>query len=203
MQNIQKRISQDLHDDIGSALSGIALYSYITKQQIKNNETGKLNQSLEIIQNTANGMVTRLSDIVWAINPINDNLSELIQRLEDYGVEMATVKNITFSVSCKKDFCDIKLPMDHCKNIFLIFKEAINNSIKYSNCTTIILTATGYIDHLTISLTDNGIGFDPEKQKTGNGLQNIKQRAKEINGNYSICSSAKGTLLELNCLIPQ
>ncbi len=200
---LRSKISQDLHDEVGSALSGIALYSYLTKSQIKNNETEKVNTSLEIIQNTARGMVTRLSDIVWAINPNNDSLTELLLRLEEYAVEMATVKNIAFSVTGITGTNDIKLPMDHRKNIYLIFKEAINNAIKYSGCTTIILNVKKHNHILTITFSDDGKGFDTNKQKKGNGLNNMQQRAKDMNAKFSLLSASDGTSIYIDFQIPQ
>lgn len=200
---LRSKISQDLHDEVGSALSGIALYSYLTKTQIKNNEKEKVNDSLEVIQNSATDMVTKLSDIVWAINPGNDSLPELLQRLEEYAVEMATVKNIEFSVTGTEVTHEIKLPMNHRKNIYLIFKEAINNAIKYSGCAMINLGVNKNNNRLVFDLTDDGGGFNTEKQKKGNGLINMQDRAKEIDATYSLTSSLKGTCVHLSFKIPQ
>jgi signal transduction histidine kinase len=88
------RISRELHDEVGATLSGIAMYSHLTKEQIKNASISEVEKSLNIMQQSAGEMVDKLNDIVWFINPNQDSLQKLIQRLEEYATDMAMIKNM-------------------------------------------------------------------------------------------------------------
>ncbi|CAN5343501.1 hypothetical protein BH09BAC2_BH09BAC2_14960 [soil metagenome] len=203
IHEMQKRISKDLHDDVGASLSGIALYSHLTKSQIKNNQTEKVQQSLDVIEENAVAMVSRLSDIVWAIDPAHNSLSDLLLRLEEYIIEMATIKNIETCFIGTDTPLSVKLPPDHIRNMYLIFKEGVNNSIKYSRCRKLNLKVKHTFNTIIFSLEDDGSGFDINKHKAGNGLINMKQRADEINAELILESRSTGTTLQVCLKIPQ
>lgn len=186
------RISAELHDEVGATLSGISMYSHLAKEQMQSNEGIAMKHSLNIIQHNAGEMVNKLNDIVWFINPGNDNLQELLQRLEDYAIQMAAVKNIRVRSNINGHHSKSVLPAKIRRNIYLLYKEAINNAVKYSNATQfnfdIIEDDTG----ITLTFSDNGEGFDKERIKKGNGLDNMENRAKEIVAEYSYDSLPGG-----------
>jgi len=193
----RERISRELHDEIGATLSGIAMYSHLAKEQISVAGKEQVGESLNIIQKNAGEMVNKLNDIVWLIHPGNDNLQQLLQRLEDYAVQMASVKGIRVKSNINSHHSKAVLSAESRRNIYLLYKEAINNAVKYSNATQfdfdIIEDDTG----ITLTFSDNGEGFDKERIKKGNGLDNMENRAKEINARFSIESKARGTAVKL------
>lgn len=202
--NLRNKISQDLHDEVGATLSGIALYSYITRQQSNNNQQEEVEKSLGIIEKNATGMVKKLNDIVWTVNPEHDSLQSLLSRLEDFALENASPKNISISLQKEGEIEHATLSMDERKNIYLICKEAINNAIKYSNCTTISLNVTLRKDRLIIAIKDNGVGFDINQQRSSNGINNMYARTAEIRADLDITSKkGEGTSLILSCKITQ
>ncbi len=177
---VRERISQDLHDEVGATLSGIAMYSYLTKEQMKSGQIGEMEKSLNVIQQSSTEMVTKLNDIIWAVDPQHDSLQKLIQRLEEYTIEIAATKHIRVEVAAPRYIEQIKVPMKTRRNIYLICKEAINNAVKYSDATILELVVS-HVDHsLEFEIRDNGIGFDPESIKRGNGLDNMQKRADDI-----------------------
>ncbi|OOQ57597.1 sensor histidine kinase [Mucilaginibacter pedocola] len=200
LANVRSKISQDLHDEVGATLSGIVMYSYITKEQIKNAEPVAVNNSLDIIKDNAAEMVAKLNDIVWAVNPVEDELSALIARLKEYAIQLAAVKHIKVTFNYDAAIDGLKLPMETRKNVYLICKEAVNNSIKYSEGTLLTIKIAVLDKHLYIDIEDNGKGFLAEVANKGNGLQNMRNRAAEINGALTINSSA-GTRISLVCKI--
>ncbi|GAB3920784.1 tetratricopeptide repeat-containing sensor histidine kinase [Mucilaginibacter myungsuensis] len=202
MANVRSKISQDLHDEVGATLSGIAMYSYITKEQVKNGEAVAVNNSLDIIKDNAGEMVAKLNDIVWAVNPIQDHLSALIDRLKEFAIQIAAAKNIKAEFVYDPGMEDLKLPMEARQNVYLICKEAINNSVKYScgNLLRVTITVSGR--QLEIEIQDNGDGFAVDNGGSGNGLMNMRNRAKDIGGKLTIDSkSGNGTRINLNCKI--
>jgi signal transduction histidine kinase len=198
------RISNDLHDEVGATLSGIALYSQLTKHQIALHQTEKVSQSLDRMQESATEMVEKLSDIVWSVNPDQDSFEKLLQRLEDYLKAAAMAKEI----DVYSNFDDIphnKISMDVRRQTYLLLKEAINNAIKHSSATRIDFTVQVLSGQLVFEVVDNGTGFNPDAVKRGNGLNSICRRADELDASLQLHSEAgKGTRLRLSHnLIPE
>ena len=196
--NERLRISRDLHDEVGATLSGISMYSHLAKEQIKSEHQSDLLNSLSIMQESSGEMVNKLNDIVWLLNPDQAQLHQLIEKLEAYARQMADINAIQVTVDITEKVSEIELPIEVRKNVYLIFKEAINNTIKYSRATTLDL-AVRDLDHtLEITLHDNGIGFDPGTIKKGNGLDNMYKRAEEISALINLYASpGNGTRLSL------
>ncbi|RZL65043.1 MAG: hypothetical protein EOO93_06730 [Pedobacter sp.] len=202
LANIRTKISQDLHDEVGATLSGIAMYSYITKTQLDNKDEQSVNQSLDIIKDNAGEMVSKLNDIVWAVNPIQDNLDALLERLKEFALQIATAKNIKLAFIVPEELQALKLSMEQRKNIYLICKEAINNAVKYSNASLLQVKIESANKHIAINIEDNGNGFIPSSVSKGNGLLNMASRAKEINATLTIDGqTGNGTIISLNCKI--
>jgi len=198
-------ISQDLHDNIGSTLSSIAVYSEVAKIQGEKAGQQNMHELLEKISTTSNEMVTEMNDIVWAINPRNDSMRKIIQRMESFAKPLAAARNIQFDLQYDDAVVSQPLTMDKRKNFYLIFKEAVNNAIKYSGAKLIHAKITVQGNALLLKVTDDGVGFNPELEMnsdksslSGNGLHNMQKRAKEMDGSLNIQSRLnEGTIIAL------
>jgi signal transduction histidine kinase len=207
LERVRTRIATDLHDDIGSSLSKIAILSEVVRQ--KNGSGGVEKDSkiepLEIIANTSREMVDSMSDIVWAINPERDHLSDLIQRMRHFSEELLDARDIDYQFTVPENLKDISLGADLRREIYLIFKECVNNLAKHSGATETEFIVTLENENLIIAVRDNGRGFDAEQKANGsqngfggNGLRNIKKRAKKCGGELRIDSEiGKGTKIVL------
>lgn len=194
VEKIRTKISADLHDSIGSGLSEITILSEILNGQ-SNAKIDDLQNGLKSISVTARSLVGNMSDIVWLVNPAKDSLKDLLLRLQDSYQEVFAQTNISFKLNGIENLDSIHLPLTYRQHLFLLFKEAINNSLKYSECTKIDLTIDVKRKILSINYQENGKGFDPKsKEESGNGLKNMRNRAKSIGGNCEIISDInKGT----------
>jgi two-component system, sensor histidine kinase ChiS len=182
------RISSDLHDEVGATLSGIAMYSHLTKEQLKSNNISGINNSLEVIQQNSSQMVDKLNDIVWFINPEQDSIMQLISRLEDYIYKMAAIKDIHASIKKTGLIIDIPLSTEVRRNIYLFCKEAINNSVKHSNASILEFSIEEKKNCLEIIIKDNGKAFDTATLSNGNGLKNMQKRADDVGADFSVQS---------------
>ena len=192
------RISRDLHDDIGATLSSISICAETTLNHLRNLETDAAINLVCRINADAHDMVASMSDMVWLVNPANDKMEKLFDRLRTYATAVLAAKNIQFTFDDEISLNEHNLSIDIRKNIYLLFKEAINNALKYSDCSLLKLEVQNENEKIIFKLSDNGKGFNPEKNKNGNGLKNMQQRATEINAELKIKSSAEtGTLVEL------
>jgi signal transduction histidine kinase len=188
--NERLRISRELHDEVGSTLSGIAMVSHLTKEQIKAAKTEQVEKSLSTINQSATEMVGKLSDIIWLVNPGKDSFQQLIERLDEFATEVAGTKDIDLKINVETDLAQVDLPVDKRREIYLFCKEAINNAIKYSNAGLITLTIRETDNKkINVFITDNGDGFDPLRVRKGNGLTNMQQRVEKINGEYLLQTS--------------
>ncbi|MFM6926285.1 MAG: tetratricopeptide repeat protein [Ferruginibacter sp.] len=198
-------ISQDLHDNIGSTLSSIAVYSEVAKIQGEKSGQQNMHDLLEKISTTSNEMVTEMNDIVWAINPRNDSMEKIIQRMESFAKPLAAARNMQFDLQHDDAVLSQPLTMDKRKNFYLIFKEAVNNAIKYSGAKLISSNIVVHGNALQLKVTDDGVGFNSEEELnagksslSGNGLHNMQKRAQEMKGTLSIQSGPDhGTVIEL------
>jgi signal transduction histidine kinase len=188
--NERLRISRELHDEVGSTLSGIAMVSHLTKEQIKAAKTEQVEKSLSTINQSATEMVGKLNDIIWLVNPGKDSFQQLIERLDEFATEVAGTKDIDLKINVETDLAQVDLPVDKRREIYLFCKEAINNAIKYSNAGLITLTIRETDNKkINVFITDNGDGFDPLRVRKGNGLTNMQQRVEKINGEYLLQTS--------------
>jgi signal transduction histidine kinase len=152
-----------------------------------------------MISDNSRNLIDSMSDIVWLVNPKRDSLYDLILRLRDTYSELSSYTNISFRSENIKELEKISLSMEHRQHLYLIFKEAINNSITHSKCSQITLDASVKGRRLEMTLKDDGIGFEESLQSSGNGLNNMRGRAKAIDGVLSILSEkGKGTTIQVN-----
>lgn len=200
--NERLRISRELHDDIGSTLSGIVLYSHLAENQMQTQNSDEVEQSLNVIQQSANNMVNRLSDIVWSVSPEHNSVKNLVQKLEEYAREMAKVKNIKVQMNAAECLAELQLPVETRHNIYMLCKEAINNAVKYSEASLLELSVH-HSDHLIeFIVSDNGKGFDIATIKKGNGRVNMQKRADEIGAKLCVKSfPLRGTTISLQCFL--
>ena len=181
IERLKTKLAADLHDNIGSGLTEISILSELAEKRL-NGKYEKHHEELKRISEKARQLVDSMSDIVWVVNPKKDSLYDLIARLKDSYSDFLDSIGIRLKTSNLEKLEDIKLPMDFKQNLYLIFKEGINNSIKHSNCKNIFLETSIQNDKIEIKLQDDGTGFDIMSESTGNGIFNMRNRAELIGG---------------------
>ena len=194
IEKLKGKLAADLHDNVGSGLTEISILSELAAQQNQNVSTNP-SQHLINISDKARQLIDNMSDIVWMVNPQRDSFYHLILRLKDTYSDLLNLAGISFKTSNLEELSSLKIPMEHKQNLFLIFKEGINNSIKHSKCKKITLEANLNKDELEVILKDDGIGLNAENKFLGNGLTNMKNRAAAIDGKLTINSSGEGTTI--------
>ena len=212
IERIRASIATDLHDDIGSTLTEIALFSDVGVRQIRSlspgkpvteGEVDKVTSLLEEIGHTSRTLIDSMNDIVWSIDPKNDSFEYLLLRMKTHASRMMEAKGINYDIEIPAELSRLQLPLGFRRRFFLIFKEAINNIIKHAHPTKVQLTIKREKDSLIMTIIDNGIGFDPCTASEGNGLRNMQSRAVALGGNLSITSAVSGgTSITLQTTIP-
>lgn len=198
MEKMRSRLSRDLHDDIGSTLSSINILSRTAQTNLTQVHDEKTKTSLQKINERSQRLLDSMSDIIWNINPGNDTIEEVMSRMREYATAILEAKKIDYTFNFPRHKMDCRLSMEVKNNLYLIFKEAVNNLSKYSGCTHATLSLIFDEKNIHLSIEDNGIGFDEPEIKHRGGLVNMQQRATEIKGSISIYTEInKGTTIEL------
>ena len=201
LTDLRLQISQDLHDDLGATLSGISMYSHLAKHQFEMRDLQKLNESIFIIQESTGELIEKVRDITWLVSPEIDSYEKFITCIHEMAERMSKAKQVQFESNIDLHFPHQILSPDIRKNIYLFFKEAINNALKYSESSNIKISIIQRANHSIFSVYDYGVGFSPEAIKKGNGLINMRKRAELLGGILNINSSKNaGTELSLNLI---
>jgi signal transduction histidine kinase len=160
MERIRNRIAQDLHDEIGSTLSSISLYGAVM-QRSADKFPQNINDILGKIIDSTSEMMESMNDMVWTIKADNDNFEHVVYRMRAFAGKMCEAKGIVLLFKADPKVEKLELGMERRKNIYLIFKEAVNNAVKYSDCDLLSIAIRQEDDQLMVYIKDDGIGFDP------------------------------------------
>ena len=203
LQVVRDNIARDLHDEIGSTLQSISMYSVVAGKVVAE-KAPEAKEMLSQISESTTAMMEALSDIVWTINTRNDRFDNLVNRMREFAVEALEPRDCKVHFSTTANLVSYNLGMEKRKNLFLIFKETINNAARHGNCKNVWVDCSIRHNKLFMRITDDGKGFGGANgegsmdEARGNGLLNIRKRASELKGNISIKSeTGKGTTLEL------
>ncbi len=195
--HIRAQMARDLHDDIGASLSSLQIYGAVAESSF----TQQPEKAIEMLQKIAiqsKQIMENMNDIVWSMNVGDSNAISLEAKIKNYSVELLSNSGITFSctinIGVEQELKNIAAK----RNILLVIREALNNIAKYSQASKAYLTAEIINKELKLRIVDNGIGFDYETRKLGNGMGNMLKRVEELHGKIVIAAQpAKGTHIEI------
>ncbi len=197
MERMRTRIASDLHDDIGSSLSQISIISEVVRRQLAR-ENSSITDPLSTIAQTSRELVDSMSDIVWAINPKRDNLYDLVYRMRRFATDTLTTQETEIEFIAPDELPAARVETDIRREVFLIFKEAVNNAVRHSRGSQINIELSFEHGALQLAVEDNGIGFNPAHDDRGHGLFSMRQRAERIGGELQILSTpSTGTVVKL------
>jgi signal transduction histidine kinase len=188
LERVRTRIARDLHDDIGSSLTQIAILSEVARAG------SSADGHLSHIARLSRELIDSMSEIVWAINPERDRLSDLTQRMRRFAADLLTERAIELDFRAPAG--DLKLDAATRRELFLVFKEAVTNVSSHSGCTGAEVELTVGRHTLTLRVADNGSGTAPD-ENAGNGLANMRRRAAALGGFLTITPTDPGTTVWL------
>ncbi len=188
VERMRMRIANDLHDDIGSNLSSIALTNEMVAKRLP--EDNQVRSQLLAAGKSARETATALRDIVWLIHPEHDAIEDMIIKLRDTATVMLGA--IEYSFECSEDALKRIRDIGFKRNLFLVFKEILHNIARHSSATHVEIRITEHHKLLEMRITDNGKGFDAATQSRGNGLNSLQLRAEQMRGSVSIDSLPGG-----------
>ncbi len=189
----RQRIARDMHDDLGSSLSALSLMTQIALSR----KNGDLRPDMERINKSALEIGGKIREVIWMVSASNDSLSSLVSYLHSYTTKLSKDTDIECHISIPDELPDIRLGSEVRRNLYLCFKEAVNNTLKYASARTLTIDIAFVKNTLRITIADDGKGFDPAliHDSTGNGLRNMQERMQQIGGSCEIVTSPNGTTI--------
>jgi signal transduction histidine kinase len=195
MERVRMRIASDLHDDIGSSLSQIAILSEVARARVPGD--GPVVEPLERIATLSRESVDAMGEIVWAIDPHRDAPTDLTQRMRRLANDLLLARGMELRFNAS-DAPKVHLHADLRREVFLIFKEALHNVLRHGNATSVEVDVTVSPRDLRLVVQDDGRGFDTQAAPDGHGLRSMRQRAQSLGGVLDLTSApGSGTRLEL------
>jgi signal transduction histidine kinase/ligand-binding sensor domain-containing protein len=184
VERMRTRIASDLHDDIGTNLSQIAILGELLKRQIGDHPA---QSSLNRIADLSRESIDSLSDIVWSIDPDKDHLSNLSTRMRRLASELLSSRDIAFTFAVDGD-ADLTVAAEIRRNLFLAFKETLNNIVRHADSRNVAIQLRLDRGQLSFEVHDDGRGFD-DTRASGHGLTSLKRRAERLGGTVFVTSS--------------
>lgn len=190
---VRTRIASDIHDQLGSDLTKLVMLS----DEVDTNKANEASttEATSAIKRVARDATRSLSDIVWAVDPAQDDLSSLVERMRSHSLYMLEGTAIEHTIDCMQTGDPQRIEPATKRDIQLIHREALNNAVKHAKATRIDVLFHSSSDHITMRITDNGVGLDKTVGTNGNGLRNMQRRAERVGGTMKLESTESGTSL--------
>jgi ligand-binding sensor domain-containing protein/signal transduction histidine kinase len=186
VERTRVRIARDLHDEVSATLTGIAYFSSAIKSETQNNQTPMLQKLLGLIQESVSEVQEAMSEIIWSVNPEYDQWQMLLPKFRRYASDLCESKGIQHEIQIPEIYPMKTLTMERRRDLWLILKEMLTNSIKHSQCSELKIKIEFINQEAHIRFSDNGCGFDGKLDADGNGLKNIRNRTALLKGNLQL-----------------
>ncbi len=202
VQTIRNHIAADLHDEVGATLSSIGI-SIRTIQKRLSKNSPEVADTLERMKTATDQTNRNLRDTVWSINPENDSFDRVFDRMSSFAYQILQDRDILCTIHNEVDMTKpFKISMKQRQNVYMIFKEAVNNIAKHSDATKANISMKREKEGIRLTIADNGKGFNIADNYDGNGLKNYRRRAEESFIEFDIKSTPSvGTVISM--LIPE
>lgn len=190
VEKIRSRLARDLHDDMGSTLSTINILSNMAAKKVTTDQEASRDYMTRISNNSSR-IMEAMDDIVWSISPANDSMRKITARMKEFAGNLLEASDIEYSFQVDDVVKEMSFDMEWRREIFLVFKEAITNIVKYAHCTQVHIKLQKQKGHLVMTIADNGRGFSQDTESSslrGNGIKNMRKRAAAMNSSLEITS---------------
>ena len=186
VERLRTKLSSDLHDEVSGLLAGIAMQTDLMQMSI---DDEKHKAKLDKIGTTSRSAMSKMGDVIWSVDARKDKFEDLLLRMQEHAAEILQPLGIDYQFEVGKFNVQKKLGLKLRQNLYLIFKESINNIAKHSNASKALISIQNKDNLFHLTIKDNGEAKPKNTlTKSGQGLSNLKMRTEEIQGKLTIYS---------------
>jgi len=189
IERTRLRIARDLHDEVGSTLSSISYFAETIRNEANGRNLNGAEKFLSLISESSSYAKEAISDIIWSIDPANDDWEKIFAKMRRYASDLFESKAIRYQIDLPASFPLDPMDMERRRIFWLLFKEMVMNAAKHAQCTEVKIELAARGKMLRLIVQDNGVGFDPEAPANGHGVQNIRARAKNLQAHLGLRTS--------------
>jgi signal transduction histidine kinase len=201
LEQERARIARDLHDDVGAGLTEIAVQTDWLRRDVERLQDAEMTGRADRVCQSAVELIRSVDAIVWAVNPKNDTLDRFVGYLTQSADQFVRAAGLGIRLDVPDEVPATPLSGRVRHNLFLIVREAVNNAVKHAQATVVRLRVGMGGGSVTISVEDDGCGFDPTQPADDgrhSGLANMRRRADDIGGTLVLTSRpGRGTRVEI------
>jgi ligand-binding sensor domain-containing protein/signal transduction histidine kinase len=187
LERVRSRIATDLHDEVGSSLSQIAVLSEVARRRLSDGGDGAV-EPLTRIADVSRESVDAMGEIVWAVDPERDNVLELEHRMRRFANDVLAARDIAVRFPASRTGEGVSADANIRRDVFLIFKEAVNNIVRHADATDVRIEFQIRRHTLMLAVSDNGKGLNGAEPSRGLGLRSMRERAKRLGGRLDVAS---------------
>lgn len=196
VEAIRLRIARDLHDQVGTGLSQIAILSEVARHS-----TANASEAITQIADVSRELVDAVGDIVWVINPARDNLHDLTQRMRRFASDLLSAYNVHLEFRAEELEQAAAIGPEVRRQVYLIYRECLRNVIRHSRCSRVRVHMARDSAGIVLEIADDGVGFDPAAANSGTGLSSLRERARSLGGQIA-WETRSGTTITLRVPLP-
>jgi signal transduction histidine kinase len=194
LERLRLRIANDLHDDIGSDLSSLALESDLLSRRFPEGDPSR--ERLRVVGRTIRAAADNLRDVVWIVSPDRDEVQDLVERMREVAAKM--LSGFSYEFRCSGSAPSGSLDIEFKRHVLMMFKEMLHNVVRHARASKVEVEFELITGHLRLCVRDDGVGFEPSAKQSGRGLYSLRARASAIGGTVTIESApGKGTAISL------
>jgi signal transduction histidine kinase len=188
-ERVRKEAARDFHDELGHLVTKISLFGEILKRRSGPGAGGP--DYADKIVSTSKRLTQGMGDFIWTLDPDRNSLRDVAVRLKDFGDDLFDKTNVDFrATGIGPGLDEVRLPVSWRRHLILMFKEAMHNTLKHAGGSKVDLEFRVGEGEVTVSLIDDGLGFDPDRRGAeGQGLESMQARAHKLRGEFRIESS--------------
>ena len=188
MEQLRNKISTDLHDEVGGVLSGVAMQMDLLETRSPDHLRPYMHRVAESSRNAA----LKMRDVIWSVDSSKDHFQDLLDRMKAYTLELLAPVDINYKFDIQGIDLQKTLDVELRQNVYLIFKEAMNNILRHAAAKNVEIRLTGQRNQLCMQICDDGVGMPEIIMSRGQGLANMKKRAQKIGGILEISKGKSG-----------
>ncbi len=180
MAAARQRMAMDLHDDLGAELSSILLLTRMERE-------GQAPGSLERVEQLIGTLAEKVKEVIWSTDPGSDTLEATLVFIQRYTIKLCERHGLRVRTTIPTVLPHVDLDAGRRRELYLIAKEAVNNTVKHAGATALTLIVTVDADAVELDLADDGKGGATlEHERMGSGLRNMNTRATAIGASLEI-----------------